>query len=274
METDVGGSPEAQPTLPIPDTTAPETPSAGTSTPAPSDPAPDATPVTEEPMPEPAPDDDAPSDDPLIDDFDNGNPRLSGGQREGFWFSDGSSEGDITPVDDAIIALDSGGRAAHVTASGFDTTWAVFGVNFNGGEPAPAYVQAAQYTGLQFWACTADASGSSALFVEIPTTDTSSEHDASNEDNHYRYELALTDTWTRYTLRWSDFEQTWGTVKTFSEEAVLGIQFSLLDTGFDIWVDNIEFTPTDGSTASDPPSGACPAADGSATTPAGDAGAG
>ncbi len=258
-----------------PDSTDPSDPEPS---PEPTDPAPVASTGPDEPGPAPsapveetdagpAPstptptvDDNAPSDDPLIDDFDNGNPRLNGGQREGFWFSDGSADGDITPPEDGFLSISGGGRALHVVASGYTgaNAWAAFGVNFNGDSPAPPYVQAAQYTGLQFWACTSANSGSSSLFVLIPTTDTSSEHSPDNEDNHYAYPLELTDTWTQYTFEWADFEQTWGTSKPFNDESIIGIQFSLDGEGFDIWLDNLEFTPDDDSSASPPPTGPCP----------------
>jgi hypothetical protein len=158
------------------------------------------------------------------------------------------------------LSLAGGGKALHVVASGFTATdpWAVLGVNFNGDSPAPPYVQAAQYEGVQFWACTSAISGSSDVFVQIPTTDTSTEHSPDNEDNHYTYPLELTDTWEQYTLTWGAFEQTWGTTKPFDDEAILGIQFSLDGEGFDIWLDNVEFTPDDDSSASPPPSGPCP----------------
>lgn len=233
----------------------------GAPTDAPEDPEPD---TDAEPEPEPEPDPDAPSDDPLIDDFDSRNARLNGGNREGFWFTDGSTEGQITAIADAFVRLDTGGAAAHIVASGFelpeDGGWAVFGVNFNEGATAPpAYIQAAQYDGIQFWACTAAASGTSELYVEIPTTDTSQEYDDSNENNHFRYLLQLDDIWTQYSVAWDDVEQTWGKTRPFVAEHIVGLQFSLLGEGFDIWIDNIEFTPADGSQPSSPePSGPCP----------------
>lgn len=244
----------------------------GTSTDDPVDEPPETdTGETPEPEPEPEPDPNAPSEDALIDDFDSRITRLNGGQREGFWFTDGSSDGDITNIDDVFVELASGGAAAHVVASGFTPPpvdeadppggWAVFGVNFNdgGNEPPPAYVQAAQYDGLQFWACTAAASGSSELYVEIPTTDTSSEHDADNENNHFRYRLELSDTWTQVVLDWDDFKQTWGASREFAADHVIGIQFSLLAEEFDLWIDNLEFNPPDGSEPSNPPpTGPCP----------------
>ncbi len=264
--------------VPGPDTTAPMgTDPASTSGPTGTVPGPDATgPVGPDPAPttpsEPEPE--TPSDDPLIADFEGNSGQLSGGHREGYWFTDGSSEGTITPLDDVFVDASTGNGAAHVLAYDYIATgWAAFGADFNDGKIPPAYVQAVQYDGIRFWACTGDASGMSELFFEVVTLDTSKAHDDTNENNHYRTSIDLDGTWQQYTFLWGDLEQTWGDKRTeFDVNGVIGLRFSLETEGFDLWLDGVEFIEPDDapSTLANPPTGSCPV---TPPRPAADAGA-
>lgn len=242
--------PEPTPTLPG---TSP-TPGPDASAPVGPEPAPTGT-APSEPQPE------TPSDNPLIADFEGNSEQLAGGHREGYWFSDGASGGSITDVEDVFSEAPAGNGAVHILASGYGAMdWATFGVDFNDGTVPPAYVQAAQYDGIRFWACTGDSSGMSELFFEVVTLDTSKVHEESNEDNHYRARLDLDDQWTQYEFAWDDLEQTWGTKSpVFDIDGVIGLRFSLEAAGFDLWLDNVEFI--EGAMASvvtEPPSGSCP----------------
>lgn len=210
---------------------------------------------------EPEPADDAPSDTPLIANFEGDPSRLRGGSREGFWFTGVNGAGAITDVEDVFIDTPDGEGAAHVVASGFDVDnderWAGFGVNFNAGEPPPVYSQAAQYDGLHFWACTPTPpdAAMSELYVEMVTTDSSPEYDG--EGNNYRYVVELTQMWQEFTIPWDELSQTWGAVTDFNVNAVLGLQFSLKEGGFDLWLDSLEFIDPAGSSTTGP-SGPCP----------------
>jgi Carbohydrate binding domain (family 11) len=216
-----------------------------------------------------------PSDDPLIDDFEDGSEQLPiEGSREGFWFARGNSsdDGTITDIEEAFVALTAGDNqvALHVVAKKFTATdtWAVFGANFNDRDPAPAYIQAAQYDGLHFWAC--GGLGASKVALEVATTDTSSAYD--HQDNHYRKDLSLTASWKEFVVPWDDLRQTWGDMTDFDAEHVLGLQFNISSgqEGFDVWLDDLEFIDAGGSNVTAPRTGACPS---SAPPAAADAGA-
>jgi Carbohydrate binding domain (family 11) len=246
----------------------------GTTTPTPStDPTEPPAPTSEGPAEE------VPSDDPLVDDFEDGTEQLRlEGSREGFWFARGNAtdDGTITDIGDAFVELADGDNlvALHIVAENFiaTDTWAVFGANFNNDDPAPAYIQAAQYDGLHFWAC--GGLGASKVALEVATTDTSSAYDG--QDNHYRLDLSLTASWKEFIVPWDDLKQSWGDMSTFNAERVLGIQFNIStgEEGFDVWLDDVEFIDPSGTTVTTPRSGECPSSAPPEPEPAADAGAG
>lgn len=284
MPPTTGGSsssptPAMPPTAVTSGTTPPNTPPSTTDGPTVPDPTtvptgPDPEPSTTD-TPEPSPSDDEPSDDPLVDDFEDGSEQLRlEGSREGFWFSRGNpqDDGTITDIKDAFAELSMTGNdfALHMVAENYTATdtWAVFGANFHADDPAAAYVQAAQYDGLHFWAC--GGLPSTKIALEVVTTDTSSAYDG--EDNHYRIDLALTSSWKEFIVPWDDVKQTWGTKYTFKADHVMGIQFNLATgkEGFDVWLDDLEFIDPAGTKVTAARTGACP----QSTPPAtGDAGA-
>lgn len=244
-------------------TTPTTTPTDSTAMPSMTETAPTA-PGTVEPEPtEETPEEEVPSDDPLVDDFEDSSEQVRiEGSREGFWFARGnaSDDGTITDIEDAFVELAGGENtvALHVVAQGFvaTDTWAVFGTNFNAKDPAPAYIQAAQYTGLRFWAC--GGLGASKVALEVATTDTSSAYD--HEDNHYRFDVSLTATWKMVEVPWDDMKQTWGDTTDFDPEHVLGLQFNITtgEEGFDVWLDDLEFIDPAGTTVTAPRTGGCP----------------
>jgi hypothetical protein len=223
--------------------------------------------VEPEPQPEPEPEipDDAPSEDPLIDDFDRTPQLRVRSSREGYWFtSQKTGDGTITAVADALVEEPADNYALHAVAQDYvdAETWAVFGAKFNGGDaPVPPYVQAAQYSGLRFWACSG--AGSSSVYLEVVTTDTSSEYDDGNEDNHYRYAVELSAEWELFEVPWDDPDlvQLWGTMRSLEPSNVAGFQFNLFDgeTGYDIWLDDVEFIEEGvETTVESPRKGPCP----------------
>ncbi len=188
-------------------------------------------------------------DDWVIDNFEDKNsslPRLEG--RSGFWFAEGNSAdegGSITPfaVTELMMPRGDSKQAVHIVAQGYATedTWAVFGVNFNDKQ---AYPGAAEYIGIRFWAKHGSSTESEVVRMELPTTDTSSEH--GGDDDNFGVLLALDPDWMLYTILWDASElqqQGWGVTQTFEPANLMAIQFKLNspETGFDVWLDDVEF---------------------------------
>lgn len=183
----------------------------------------------------------------LIEDFEDQNVTiLRNDGRTGFWFVDGDPTGDpagtISPfeaalVDPANAGLPNSTRALHVVASGYAATgWALAGVDFNGGDP---YEKAANYSGITFWG-RAGGTESAVFAFRIPTLAT------DTDDDHYGGDVTLSDEWVPYLI---PFEGTFLSQQGFGEEVpfepaeIIGIQFALSpgQTGFDIWIDDVEF---------------------------------
>ena len=206
------------------------------------------------PNPEPAPAGGSPPvvvpptvDIKLIEDFEDGNSTLLRNDgRMGFWFSDGDPSGDppgtITPFEAAMVdppnaSLPDSTRALHVVASGYaSASWAVAGVDFNGGD---AYDKAANYTGITFWG-RAGGTESSVFAFRIPTASTLA------DDDHYGGAVTLTDEWVLYLIPFDGAflsQQGFGEAVDFVPAEITGIQLALQpgETGFDIWIDDLQF---------------------------------
>ena len=70
---------------------------------------------------------------------------------------------------------------------------------------------------------------------------------AANCYDHFKKEIALGATWSRYSILWADLGQGgWGTPATFSPAGLIGVNFEVVTNkgtpaSFDFWIDDLTF---------------------------------
>lgn len=186
----------------------------------------------------------------LIDDFEDTDPALPRtGNRIGYWFTECSPDGTITPIDEVFVKPQDSGAlyVAHVRAFGFEDigSWAAFGVNLNDGD---AYPDGVKYRGITFQA-RAGAGGSTKVRVEVRTIENDlprGDAGALLNDDTYGRVLTIEETWKRHYVQWADAtfqQQGWGDAFEFKPEHMTSISFKLApqESEFDLWLDDIEF---------------------------------
>jgi hypothetical protein len=187
--------------------------------------------------------------------------------RRGYWYTynDKTAGATQTPAagaaftDSAIMpprTYGDGGtstKAARTQGSGFTAYGAGMGVHLNdpGGGAALQTYDASMYTGVTFWAM-GSAGGAVRFDVSDKATDpsggvcmgTSGQNQCSDYHGHT---LTLTTSWQPFTFTWADLTQLgWGYVEASLDTAhLVGMQVQVAQpTGtFDIWIDDIAFTP-------------------------------
>jgi hypothetical protein len=177
----------------------------------------------------------------VLENFEDGNDSLLANDgRNGYWFSDASTDGTMTPFEVVEVMnerMPNSTRGIHIVASGFGTDgWALLGVELNGGE---AYPGAAAYSGITFWGRHGGTEG--AIFrIKFPTTST------AEDDDDFGMSLEAGAEWVQYLIPFNEMnlkQLGFGTEQAFDAAELLGIQFSLAQgtMGFDVWVDDIRF---------------------------------
>ena len=135
-------------------------------------------------------------------------------------------------------------KAQHTSGSGFTVWGAGLGVNLNSPTAAKGLFDASAYSGVTFWA-----KGTGTIKFSVPTKAT----DASGGvctvcSDHYATTFMLSATWTQVTIKWADLKtSTFGmpAAATFTKDQIYGFQWQVDKTAatFDIWIDDLSFTP-------------------------------
>lgn len=192
----------------------------------------------------------------LIDDFEDGDLSIcETGGRTGQWYAYNESTSASTsheldvvllnpPREDSIVAVETIGSSI----SGWGATMGVslFGVDLATRLP----YDVSGYTGLRFWARRGSASSyPSTVSVHIVQENTANSSqggacvDSTSIEcsDHYADSITISSTWTLYELPFSGFYQVgWGTSFSRDLEHVLGFEFLIEYTSFDLLVDDLE----------------------------------
>jgi hypothetical protein len=190
----------------------------------------------------------------LIDNMNDGDrfiPQVNG--RAGAWkdSDDGTPGSTMFPDPAGLFTMTWTGDpcrqyAAYVYGGPFVDSGAAFG--FGIGSP----YNASAYTGISFWA-KIDGGTSSGLRVAFPDKDTQPDGGLCQPNgggptqcwDHYGKRIALTTTWTKYTVPFSSLSQDgWGRLGTaFDPSTLYEVQFEIpVDGKFGIWIDDVAFT--------------------------------
>lgn len=192
----------------------------------------------------------------LIDDFEDGDLNIcETGGRTGQWYaynestsSSTSHELDVVLLDpprqDSIVAVETIGSSI----SGWGATMGVslFGVDIATRLP----YDVSGYTGLRFWA----RRGSASSYPSTVSVHVVQENTANNSQggacvdstsiecsDHYADTISVSTTWSLYELPFSGFYQVgWGTSFSRDLEHVLGFEFLIEYSSFDLLVDDLE----------------------------------
>lgn len=179
----------------------------------------------------------------LIDDFEDGDRRFHSGPIIGDWYlvRDGTKGSLNPPTTDALVPTSPGARdsagALHVSGSGF-TNW---GAGFQGVlNLSGCYVSAAAQKGVGFYARgSGTVTFSVATKQTVPTSEGGSCSGTCND--YFMTTIALTNTWTPYSIEWSTLHQSgWGTPATFEAIQIKLLQFSFAaDSSMDLYLDDV-----------------------------------
>jgi hypothetical protein len=194
----------------------------------------------------------------LIDDMEDGDAVVlvrCGRRGNWFTFNDATSGASQTPAPTAVCLptlIPGGGRGTSLYAmrtygSGF-TTWGA-GIGFNFINSGPSY-DVSSWHGVTFWAHVATGTTTSVRF-DFPDVDTDARGGVCSTTSpgcgdHFGVAIALTTTWTLYTIRFTDLAQEgWGHVASaFNPAKVYGMQLQTSASAtFDIWIDDVSFLP-------------------------------
>ena len=191
----------------------------------------------------------------MIDEMGDGNNQISlDGGRRGYWYSYVDKAGsNITPPGGTTFVMSpaagSNGAAFAARFSGQIAAQPVVyaGIGFTLTDPKGAY-DASRYTGVSFWAKAAPGTSKN-VRVKIPDLNTDPDgHLCSQCFNDFGTNLALSEEWQKYTIRFSDLTQLpgWGAphVAHITQSALYGMQWQVNSPGtsYDIAVSNISFT--------------------------------
>jgi hypothetical protein len=187
--------------------------------------------------------------------------------RTGYWYTynDMTAGALQTPAagkaftDSAIVpprTTEDGGTssmAARTTGSGFTAYGAGMGFDLDdpGAGAAKRTYDASSYSGVTFWAM-GSAGGSVRFNVADKATDPSGgifmgSTGPDQCSDHHGHALMLTTTWQEFTFTWAQLtQQGFGYAEaTLDTSHLIGMQFQVgVPTGsFDVWIDDIAFTP-------------------------------
>jgi endoglucanase len=190
----------------------------------------------------------------LIDNFEDGNNQLSlleGRNGPDYTYAD-TTGSTITPAAGSIFVPATPGngsstRAAHFNGklSGATTVWAGFGMDFV--SPKALY-NASKYAGISFFAKLGSSTASSSVRVKIPDRNTDPTGGVCTQcSNDFGVDLALTTTWTKYTILFTNMTQQagWGAPRPtkIDPTGVVAVQFQVgaPNATYDIWIDDVTF---------------------------------
>jgi hypothetical protein len=185
-----------------------------------------------------------------IADFDDGLEIAGVDGRGGIWFgySDGTGKQTDNPI--PVVESDLGGKAMHVTGSGFKNWGSGIGssIAFNFEKSAQCPYDASAFSGVRL---KLKGEGSVRLRVtQVATTPaTASDRKGSCDpnravcDGHHEVTVLLTEDWVEHEFAWTDFKQVFGKLVDFDAKQIIGLSFEFNSgTEYDIWVDDIAFT--------------------------------
>ena len=200
----------------------------------------------------------------LIDDFEDGDQRpFRQFKREGWWFSSAdSTPGEITPKPGAFEAeplpeqesTPDNRMAAHFTASGYSDWGVSWGTTLSWVEDGiKCPFNASAFDGVRF---KAKGQGRVRVHLGIPETVPKDQQGGRCKekcwDTHSRV-VMLTDNWETYEIPWEQLQQWgWGTEAKFDPSQVLSLQFAVDSKNLpvDFWIDDVEFTQSEGEASS------------------------
>lgn len=178
----------------------------------------------------------------LIDDFEDGDSNLpSSTGLDGYWFAfSDQTVGTLDPPDGSRITPVPGGaagtaRAARIAGEGFESFGAGMILRINAAECA---VDVSRRRGVTFWV-----KGKSNLTLSVATVQTLDTQVCNPCNDHYHRTMTLTNTWTSYTVLWSDLTQFgWGTPVRFDTTQVEYLQFAFdANASFELYLDEVSF---------------------------------
>lgn len=185
-----------------------------------------------------------------IADFDDGLDVMGVDGRGGVWFGYGDGTGKQTDSPIPVVTSDQGGKAMHVTGSGFTNWGSGIGcaIAFDFQKNVQCPYDASAFTGLRV---KVKGEGSVRLrLAQVATTPVTAKDrrgecdpNVATCDGHHEVTLLLTSTWTEHVLLWSDFKQVFGKLVDLDPKSVLGLNFEFNShTTYDAWIDDIAFT--------------------------------
>jgi hypothetical protein len=187
--------------------------------------------------------------DKLIDDMEDGDGKVSAvGGRSGDWFTyHDATAGTQIPAQGGVVTPETSDRAGstkaiHTSGSGFSDWGAGLGVALHASCP----YDGSAYAGIAFYA-----KGPGPLTIKVKTAATTPVGEGGSCTatcyDHFKKDLALTGSWSRYEIAWTDLAQAgWGTPAAFSPAALIGVNFEIVTTpgmpvSFDFWIDDLSF---------------------------------
>jgi endoglucanase len=190
----------------------------------------------------------------VIDDFEDGNnivAALEGRTGQLYTYADtiGTT---VTPAAGSIFPPATGGNAGSARAAHFSGTiaagsaaYAGFGADML--TPKALY-SASKYTGISFFAKKGSAAASGAVRVKVPDRNTDPIGGICTSCfNDFGVDLALTTTWTKYTIPFGTMTQLpgWGAPNPAHVDptGIAAVQFQVTAAGaaYDVWIDDLTF---------------------------------
>lgn len=184
---------------------------------------------------------------PLIDDFEDGDSQvLPNDGRDGFWHivRDDSPDAQLSPSEPPVPESNGANgsqHAMHMVGSGYINWGAGFRVDLRqDSNPYDARLE----RGIKFWA-----RGTTPLRLVFIQRDLATGHDCATCQESggecgvfYGTQVALSDTWTEYTVRWSDLEPGTAISTPFSPQQLMDIKFEApAAEQFEFWLDDVKF---------------------------------
>jgi hypothetical protein len=183
---------------------------------------------------------------PIIDDFEDGDSQIIVGEgRDGHWqiIRDNSIDGQLSsdePIPESG-GPDQSSHAMHLAGSNFSEWGAGYSVELRAG--SLPYI-ASVYAGLRFWA-----RGEPSLRVILLQQNLATGHacatcpeNGSDCGNFYGKQITLTDTWTQYTIPWSDLTQATAGTTAFAPNQLMLLKFEApAAESFEFWLDDVSF---------------------------------
>jgi hypothetical protein len=185
--------------------------------------------------------------DPLIDDFEDGDPRIAPLEhRAGFWSASNDNTATQRPTlrGPLSMARIPGGRgtsqfALHTSGGRFTKWGALLAADFS---PRRCY-DASVYAGLTFFARGRGSINVVAKMTQVAPEEYggSCKHDCY--DSHH-VTISLSNDWKEQRVTWAELQQKgFGQIVPFDPRSLLSLEFSVApeQTPFDFWVDDVRF---------------------------------